>query len=170
MSLINKEKLFTDAVINNIVPQWIGTSWSFNGTTEIPRQGSIACGYFVTTVLRDAGLVLARIKLSQCPSEEMIRTLVQTKYISRFSNTTMNDFINSIHQKGYGLFIIGLDCHTGFIYNDGNEIYFINASYINEKKVISEKAATSWILQKSKYKIIGKISADEFALDKWIRN
>src|SRR6187455_2399459 len=53
-SKIEKERIFTSAVVETIIPGWIGTAWNFNGTSEKPQQGSIACGYFVTTILRDA--------------------------------------------------------------------------------------------------------------------
>src|SRR5688500_17600336 len=46
----------TQSVYNEVFPYWYGTGWDFNGTTETPGQGKIACGYFVSTVLRDAGL------------------------------------------------------------------------------------------------------------------
>ncbi len=163
-----KEKIFTKAVTESIIPNWIGTAWDFNGTSEIPKQGSIACGYFVTTILRDAGLNIARIKLAQCPSEQMIHSLVQAKYVHRFSNIVMGDFIRSIQQQGYGLYIVGLDNHTGFIYNDGTEIYFIHSTFVGTRNVQKEKAGLSWVLQKSKYKVLGKISADERILERWI--
>src|ERR1700741_5295000 len=54
---------------DSLLPCWYGTPWGFYGTTEEPGQGTIACGYFVTTVLRDAGCSLQRIKLAQYPSE-----------------------------------------------------------------------------------------------------
>src|SRR6187200_2544039 len=92
ISKTEKEKIFTSAVAETIIPGWIGTAWNFNGTSEKPQQGSIACGYFVTTILRDAGLSLARIKLAQCASEQMIISLVQSKYIHRFSQVRMEDF------------------------------------------------------------------------------
>jgi hypothetical protein len=168
-SKIDKEKYFTNAVTNTIAPAWLGTKWDFNGITEVPQQGSIACGYFVTTVLRDAGLPIARAKMAQCASEEMIKALVQPKYISRFSNVPMIDFTNHLKLKGFGLYIIGLDNHTGFIYNDGKDIWFIHASFVGTGDVQKEKAAESSILKNSKYKIIGKISEDENALDKWIQ-
>jgi len=98
-----KEKIFTSAVTETIAPAWFGTAWNFNGTSETPQQGCIACGYFVTTVLRDAGLPIARVKLAQCASEQMITSLIQSKYISRFSNIAMEDFIRSIQSQGYGL-------------------------------------------------------------------
>lgn len=163
-----KEKNFTSAVTETIIPAWIGTPWDFNGTSEKPKQGNIACGYFVTTILRDAGLSLARIKLAQCASEQMITSLVQSKYIHRFSNVKIEDFIQSIKDQGYGLYIVGLDNHTGFIYNDGKEICFIHSSFIAPRKVQKENAGASWILQKSKYKVLGKISADEKVLERWV--
>jgi hypothetical protein len=163
-----KEKLFTNAVTKNIIPGWIGTAWDFNGISQTPQKGTIACGYFVTTVLRDAGLNLARIKLAQYASEQMITALVQPKYIQRFSNLPMNNFITSIQQQGYGLYIVGLDNHTGFIYNDGREIYFIHSTFVGTRNVQQEKAAASRVLQQSKYKVLGKISADEKVLEKWI--
>lgn len=163
-----KEKIFTKAVTETIIPAWIGTAWNFNGTSEKPQQGSIACGYFVTTILRDAGLNLARIKLAQCASEQMIMSLIQSKYIHRFSNVAMEDFLQSIQDQGYGLYIVGLDNHTGFIYNEGKDIYFIHSTFISTKNVQKEKAALSIILKQSKYKVIGKISADERVLQRWI--
>ena len=169
LPLQQKEKIFSKAVVETIVPGWIGTTWDFNGTTEIPGQGGIACGYFVTTVLRDAGLDLARIKLSQCASEQMILALIQPKYVERFRNAPMDNFIQSIQQQGYGLYIVGLDNHTGFIYNDGDEIYFIHASYVGTRAVQKDKAGTNPILQQSKYKVLGKISADERVLERWMR-
>jgi len=168
LSISAKEKIFTNAITETIAPAWVGTSWNFYGTSETPQQGSIACGYFVTTVLRDAGLPLARIKLAQCASEQMITSLVQPKYISRFSNIAIEDFIKSIQGLGYGLYVIGLDNHTGFIYNDGNEIYFIHASYIGSKTVQKELAALNPILKQSKYKVVGKISGDEKVLQRWM--
>jgi hypothetical protein len=168
LSKTAKEKFFTSAVTEIIAPAWIGTAWNFNGTTETPQQGSIACGYFVTTVLRDAGLPIARVKLAQCASEQMITSLVQSKYISHFSNVLLEDFILSIQKQGYGLYIVGLDNHTGFIYNDGKAIYFIHSTFVGTRNVQKENAATCWILKQSKYKVLGKISEDERVLEKWM--
>ena len=168
LSKAAKEKIFTCSVAETIVPAWIGTAWDFNGTSETPQQGNIACGYFVTTVLRDAGLAVPRVKLAQCASEQMITTLIQSKYISRFSNVAMEDFIQAIRKAGYGLYIVGLDNHTGFIYNDGKNIYFIHSTFIGTRNVQKENAATNQILKQSKYKVLGKISSDEMVLERWI--
>ncbi len=167
---LNKEKkqrLFTQIMADSILPYWLGTPWGFYGTSETPQQGQIACGYFVTTTLRDAGLPLQRSKLAQCASEQMIRSLVQAAYIQRFSHLPLADFVAAIKKQGYGLYLIGLDSHTGFLYHDGRELYFIHASYIGQKVVTQELAASSAILQASQYRVTGKLSADEAALDIW---
>jgi hypothetical protein len=161
---------FTKCVVEKILPAWVGTAWDFYGTTETPLQGSIACGYFVTTVLRDADFPIQRIKLAQAASETMIKQLVSEKHIGRFSNLTLTNFLGHITNAGYGLFIVGLDNHTGFIYNDGTNIYFIHSTFVGTKNVQWELAETSIVLQASKYKVIGKISADAGAMRKWINN
>ncbi len=163
-----KEKIVTNAIVQTIVPAWIGTAWDFNGTTQTPQNGSIACGYFVTTVLQDAGFTLARTKLAQCASEQMITTLVQPKYVQRFSNVSIENFIIAISSKQYGLYIVGLDNHTRFIYNNGKEIYFIHSTYVGTRNVQNERAADSWVLKQSKYKVLAKLSADEKILEGWI--
>jgi hypothetical protein len=168
LSRLQKEKIFTGAATQTIIPSWIGTAWDFNGTSETPQQGKIACGYFVTTVLRDAGLPIARIKLAQCASEQMVTSLIQPKYVQRFSNVTMDNFILAVQQQGFGLYIVGLDNHVGFIYNDGAEIHFIHSTFVGTRNVQKEKAAASWVLRQSKYKVLGKLSGDEKALDRWI--
>lgn len=169
LSKPEKENIFCKTVTETIIPNWIGTGWSFNGVSRQPQQGSIACGYFVTTILQDAGLELARVKLAQCASEQMIITLIQPKYVQRYSNVLMANFIASIQQQGYGLYIVGLDNHTGFIYNDGKDIFFIHSTFVGTKNVQIEKAATSIVLISSKYKVTGKLSADENLLERWIQ-
>ncbi len=76
------ETTFSHFIVDSIIPYWYGTKWNFYGTTEEPNKGTIACGYFVTTVLRDAGLHINRIKLAQAASEEMIRQFASAKALN----------------------------------------------------------------------------------------
>jgi len=156
-STLNEQRL-TAFITDSLLPSWYGTEWNFYGTTETPGKGTIACGYFVTTVLRDAGIGLNRIKLSQCASEEMIKKVTRKESISRFRNKPQQEFINEMLLKEPGLYIIGLDFHTGFIYHNGKELFFIHSSYAYPKKVIREKADQSGVLSASKYKIIGRVN------------
>ena len=151
-----KNRKLIKIICDSLIPCWYGTPWNFYGTSETPGKGTIACGYFVTTIARDAGLTTQRIKLAQVASEEMINTLCEKSTIKRFSNKSIDEFIIAIKKMRSGLYITGLDSHTGFIYNDGTEVYFIHASYITPKCVVKEIAISSSILASSKYRVIGK--------------
>ena len=65
LDLANKNKdslslIFKQSLLNRISPFWQGTEWSFEGHTAMPKKGEIACGYFVSTTLRDVGLNINR--------------------------------------------------------------------------------------------------------------
>jgi hypothetical protein len=161
-------RVFVSSIDQNIFPFWYGTDWDFNGVTETPREGKIACGYFVTTVLRDAGLRLNRVSLAQQASENIIKSLTTASFIKRFHNAPIEKFVDEVKKSGPGLYIVGLDIHVGFILNNGEEIYFIHSSYVEPSEVIREKAVESPILSSSKYRIIGEISADDQLIIKWL--
>lgn len=152
------ERLYSQFIVDSIIPYWYGTKWNFYGTTEVPKTGSIACGYFVTTVLRDAGLHINRIKLAQAASEEMMKTVCYRNSLRRFSNVRMQDFIAGLHQLENGLYIVGLDFHTGFIYHENKKLLFIHASYQIPQIVIQQNVHESTILAASKYKVVGKVN------------
>ena len=153
----NNEKRFITFISDSLFTCWYGTKWNFYGTTETPGTGTIACGYFVTTVIRDAGIPIQRIRMAQCASEEMIKTICISESIKRYSNVDIKTILNEVTKSGFGLYVIGLDNHTGFILNDGKEIYFIHSTFISPGCVIKEEAAKSAILVQSKYKVIGKL-------------
>ncbi len=159
--------IFSDFVVQQLIPYWIGTTWDYNGVTQEPGRGSIACGYFVTTVLRDAGVHINRVKQAQCASELMINSLTRVK--ENYSRLSFADFIQKVKAKGKGLSIIGLDNHTGFLYFDGEQLYFIHSSYVGDGKVAKEIASENSILQNSNYKVVGYISRDAQFLKSWMQ-
>jgi hypothetical protein len=156
------------AIYTEIFANWYGTPWDFNGTTEVPRQGKIACGYFVTTVLRDAGWKVQRARLAQQASENIILSLTTEPYIKRFRRVAIDDFVKTVKEWGPGIYVVGLDVHTGFIVNSGDEVYFVHASYAEPFAVVKERALDSKILQASKYRVLGRITADDEFIAKWL--
>ncbi len=164
------QQSFICNIDKRIFKYWYGTKWDFNGTTQKPNEGKIACGYFVTTTLRDMGVPINRVKMAQCASEEMINSLVDKKYIHHFSTISLVDFEKKIMKKGNGLYIIGLDNHTGFVSISDEGNYFIHASGWFPFKVIKEVLGKSSILEKSKYRVVGKISDDKEFLNKWLNS
>jgi hypothetical protein len=161
-------KVFVSSVYNEIIPEWYGTDWDFYGTTQTPKVGQIACGYFVSTVLRDAGAKVQRVSMAQQASENIIKSLTTAKFIKRFSNIPIEKFVADIKNQGEGLYVVGLDNHVGFILRDGNEVWFVHSSYGEPSEVIKEKAIESLILSGSKYRVTGKISADDNFIIKWL--
>ena len=156
------------SIYTEIFPSWYGTGWDFNGTTEVPRQGKIACGYFVSTVLRDAGWRVQRARLAQQASENIILSLTAEPYIKRFRRVPIGDFVKTVKDWGPGIYVVGLDIHTGFIVNDGDEVYFVHSSYVDPFMVVKETALDSKILQTSAYRVLGRITADDEFIQSWL--
>ena len=163
----DEAKLFLFEIFNNKIPQyWTGTAWDFNGVSRQPKQGTIACGYFVTNTLADAGFDIQRVKLAQSVSSEMINQLCVN--IKRFSN--FEKLLNYVSiQPDHSIFIIGLDCHTGFILKTENDIYFLHSNYINKQGVIKEVAEKSLALKSSKNFMIGSITDNKELIKKWMK-
>jgi hypothetical protein len=160
--------LVTRSIYTEIFPSWYGTAWDFHGTTEVPQQGKIACGYFVTTVLRDAGWRVQRARLAQQASENIILSLTTDPYVKRFRRVAISDFVTAVKKWGAGIYVVGLDIHTGFIVNTGGEMYFIHSSYVEPYTVVREKATESKILAASNYRVLGKVTADDLFMEKWV--
>jgi hypothetical protein len=158
----------TRSIYTEIFPSWYGTAWDFYGTTEVPQQGKIACGYFVSTVLRDAGWRVQRARLAQQASENIILSLTTDPYVKRFRRVAISDFVTAVKKWGAGIYVVGLDIHTGFIVNTGGEVYFIHSSYVEPYTVVRERASESKILAASNYRVLGKVTADGVFIEKWL--
>ena len=155
------EKITTD-----FFDQWRGTEWDFNGTTRTPRTGKIACGYFITTVLTDAGFNIPRVKWAQQASEYYITRI--TSDVKRFSNRTAESMKAYFLKNPDGLYVAGLDSHVGFVYKSGDEVTFTHASYYDPKiGVQTEELTGDNPFAKSAYRVVGRILNKEMAR-KWI--
>jgi hypothetical protein len=162
--------LFLEELTGTLIPYWIGTDYDFYGQTYIPGKGEIACGYFVTTLLEDMGVQLDRNGLAKMASEQMIKELVAPKHIKRYSKQPLKRVLADIKFEGKGVYIVGLDTHTGFIINDGDEIYFAHASGRNPWAVIEETALGSIPLKKSNYRVVGQLTKDVDFLREWLNH
>ncbi len=159
---------FFDLINASIPDYWLGTPWDFNGTTQTPKEGNIACGYFVTNVLDDLGFEIARVKLAQAPSSKMIKTLTKEESIKRFSSSKeLKKYLKK--QLKHDIFIVGLDFHTGFIIKEDGTVYFLHSNYINSEGVVKEKFDESEALHSNTY-MIGSLSQHTRLLKKWIKN
>jgi len=144
-------QIITVFLTEKLFPLWLGTGWDYNGTTTKPQTGKIACGYFVSTTLQQAGLKVERIKLAQQASMNIMKTVCDRNTILK--HTSVRKLIEVVKTQGAGIYITGLSDHVGFIINKNHRISFCH-SY---GTVMWEDAALSPKLNSSRYLATGKI-------------
>lgn len=154
-------------ITDSIFAYWYGTPWDYNGITQVPNEGKIACGYFVTTVLRDAGLPVARIKLAQAPASTLINTVCAPKSIRRFGRLQdLKAYLNTIPDAT--LLILGLDNHVGFVQHSKEHDFFIDAGYAGDQVVMKELLDDAIPVKSSGSFMIGDLLANEAIIKRWI--
>jgi len=154
------------ALRQDVFPAWFGTGWDFNGTTTTPGAGKIACGYFVSTCLTHVGFKVSRIKLAQQASQRIIETFMAKSERKILGDAKPMAVVRAyLKGKGDGIYLVGLDQHVGFVSVVGEDMAFIHSSYYNpESCVKAEKIETKNPLSDSKYRVIGKLFADDMVL------
>lgn len=150
---------------DNIFPYWYGTAWDYNGITEIPGSGKIACGYFVSTTLKHVGFNLNRYKLSQLYSHAIVKTLCKDLYIYHSVEKVVSHLMLSEDR----LYVVGLDNHVGFLLKEGEDIYFIHSTYLSPGCVVKERAEVSAALNTSSKYVLGNLSGNDEILKKWVK-
>ncbi|MGN6646214.1 MAG: hypothetical protein ACTHJT_06765 [Cytophaga sp.] len=154
------------ALVNNVFPFWYGTAWDFNGTSNEPQRGQIACGYFVSTTLKHAGCNLNRYKVAQQYSHSIVKTLCSD--VKRI--TSVDELIAYVSGMPDQLYVVGLDNHVGFISKKDNEVTFIHSTFVGDVCVISERAETSPVLKNSNVYVTGSLTANDTLVLNWLTN
>ena len=67
-----------------------------------------------------------------------------------------------------GIYFVGLSNHVGYVLIKNKQLYFLHASYCDNKVVI-EKAATAPCFQSDIY-VFAEINTNRKLLEKWIQN
>ena len=153
-----------NSMIDSIFPAWMGTNWDFNGTSNVPKQGEIACGYFVSTTLKHVGFNLNRYKLAQQAASVVIDVLCGN---NKAYSSDKFALINKLKgKKGNRLYVVGLDYHVGFLAVENNEVYFIHSDYFKDK-VVKEFALKSQGFSATNAYVYGEITNNSSLLKKW---
>ena len=166
--LADAQRLLQRALTRDLPAHWLGTAWDFNGTSETPGQGHIACGYFVSTMLRDAGFEVERVRLAQQASGNIIRSLTDSQNTARMVGETFDDFRAELARRGPGVYVIGLDRHVGFIAQTEEGAAFIHSDGGANKCVIVEPVESSPSLRRSRWREFANLSSDSALLQKWL--
>lgn len=152
----------------DLIDPWVGTTWEFSGTTQEPGRGAIACGYFVTTLLRDAGLKLERVRLAQLASEYLVRTVAPERRIWRFRKGDVGEVLQKVRQQPERWFVVGLDLHVGLLLRlDGGEVLMCHSSYLPPGYMICEDAQSAGAMV-SRYHVVGALFSDDL-VSTWLQ-
>lgn len=155
--------------VTDLFPYWYGTKWDFNGYTNNPGEGEIACGYFVSTTLKHAGFNLNRYKHAQNHSFGIAKSFDSGDSLISFRGISADELIaRTKGQLKEGLYIVGLDYHVGFLLFEKNEMYFIHSNYRDPVAVVKERATESMALRDSKVFILCNITGNEKLLESWL--
>ena len=155
-----------EGIVEDLIPPWYGTEWAFYGTSQTPGKGTIACGYFVSTVLRDAGLRVERVRLAQQASSHIARTFAGGA-TTWFSNQPHLRVIEHVEEQGAGLYAIGLDYHVGLLSFDGvGPVRMCHSSVLWPTSVLCEDAAKSEAMLSTVH-VVGEVLTDR-VVEAWI--
>ena len=129
MKTKTRGEVFAINIDTTIFPHWIGTPWDFNGYTNVPKTGEVACGYYVSTNLKHMGININRYKMAQQTSKNEVLSIDANP---QTYNGDTKGFINYAHQHlSDGLYIIGMTSHVGMIQKQVKTFtYFILALLI----------------------------------------
>lgn len=147
---------------------WLGTPWDFHGTAKGPGEGKIACGYFVATVLKDAGFQVDRYQLAQQASENILRSFVPKESCSLSVGKDYQAFAKEVEGREPGIYVVGLDSHVAFLIVRSDGFRFIHSSGSKPWCVVDESRAEAGVLQRSKWRMLGNLTANPAVLRRWL--
>lgn len=148
---------------------WLGTPWDFNGTAKGPGEGKIACGYFVSTVLKDAGFQLDRYQLAQQPSGNILRSFLPKDSCVLTCGEEYQAFASKMENRGPGVYIVGLDSHVAFIVVDAKGFRLLHSSGSRPWCVVDECRTEAGALRRSNWRMVGNLTADPAVLRHWLK-
>ncbi len=164
--------LFTNLLTDHIIPHWLGTPWSFEGHTSIPGSGEIACGYLVSTTLKDMGFNLDRYKFAQQLPIHEAKTLALGKPLLEINSNSTDERIAILQDTlKEGIYFLGFDQnHVGYIQKKNNDLFVIHSNYIGAEGVVIEGIEDSQVFTYYSRIYIADISRNKTLLTKWVRN
>jgi hypothetical protein len=167
--VLEETRKFLELLLPQMMRCWLGTGWDFNGTSETPGEGRIACGYFVATVMRDAGFRVDRYKLARQPSQNILRSFIPRESMTLRVGMPYESYAAEIDAADPGIRIVGLDSHVAFLVTGPGGFRFIHSSGSEPWCVVDESSAEAEVLRRSNYRVQGLLTADRALLLRWLR-
>lgn len=166
--ILDDARVLLESSLPAMMRTWLGTPWDFHGTAPQPGDGKIACGYFVSTVLRDAGFKVHRYRLAQQPSENIMRTFLPRSSCKLSAGVDYHLFADALESAEPGIYIVGLDTHVGFVVVRDGTFRFIHSSGSRPWAVVDESREQAVVLRNSNWRMLGNLTSDREVLRKWL--
>lgn len=165
----NDARIILEQALPAMMRCWLGTPYDFNGTAPQPGCGKIACGYFVATVLMDAGFRVDRYELAKQPSENILRSFLEKDACNLSVGKPYEAFATDLSNARPGIYLVGLDTHVAFAVSGAGGFRFIHASGSRPWCVVDEGPAEAGVLQRSNWRMIGNLTADPAVIRRWLK-
>lgn len=147
---------------------WLGTPWAYEGMAERPGEGAIACGYFVTTVLRGAGFRLERNALAQQAAQNILLSFLPHEELRLRVGVPYKTFRHETMRGAPGIYLVGLDTHIGFVVVQDHDYRFIHSSGSHPWRVVDEHSGAASVLERSHYRVLGHLTANDEVIRRWL--
>jgi len=157
---------FGSLLMTDGIAFWLGTPWTFEGHTNNPDTGTVACGYLISTLLRHSGIKINRYKLAQLAATDGARTLLGGQISPPLLK--YDEVLQQIETLKDGLYKIGLNNHVGFLYISEQKPYFVHSNFINNEGVVFEHLQCSSAFNSSTVFQIVPISKNNFLIKNWL--
>jgi len=161
-------RVLLERVLPAMMRCWLGTPWDFNGTSSKPGGGRVACGYYVATVIKDAGFRVDRYQLAQQPSGNILRSFLPKDHCLLSVGKPYESFVAEMKNAEPGIYLVGLDTHVAFMIVSRHDFRFIHSSGSRPWCVVDEGSAEAGVLQRSNWRMLGNLTADPTVLRRWL--
>ena len=165
----NDARVLLEQTVPAMMRCWLGTPWDFNGTAPKPGGGRIACGYFVATVLQDAGFQVDRYQLAQQASGNILRSFLPKESCVLTVGQDYSAFAAGVEKAEPGIYLVGLDTHVAFLVVGKDGFRMIHSSGSRPWCVVDENREDAHVLQRSNWRMLGNLTSDTQVLKRWLR-
>ena len=162
-------RVILEIMLPEMMRCWVGTPYDFNGTAEKPGRDRIACGYYVSTLLRDAGFRVDRYKLAQQPSGNIMRTFLPADSCQLKVGEDYRKYADWVEGMKPGVYLIGMDTHVGFIVVRTDGMHFFHSSADRRVGVVEETRDKAWALRKSNWRMLGHFTGEAGVMRTWLK-
>lgn len=168
-AILGQARTLLEHSLPRLMRCWLGTPWDFNGTAHEPGGGTVACGYFVSSVLQDARFNVEWAPLAQQASQNILGTFLPHDEMKIRVGIDYEKFLSEVTASGAGVYIVGLDSHVAFlVVTDDGEIRFIHSSGARPWCVVDESREDANVLRASRYRVTGNITANGEVVRSWL--